>query len=261
MMTRVAVDWVTLSTPEFVAWTRAAEVRLPFPLNTGAQPYVAAPSREEITRTLAERALDTSPVLTAARTAFAEPRLSVYAVRATPDGGETKVCSVAARGDQAVLVLLDPRRVAVREIADTELAAGVVGALPPMTPLRVPSAQVTVSGLREVDAAIESGVSPRTLHTQMSYLGFPEELIALRERSGTEPATSGALGALGYEERGEPRHSTRSATWREFAEGVLLQVERGVRHGEPVVLLTPATADAMFRAAADAVTSVFETGR
>jgi hypothetical protein len=259
-MTGVAVDWVTLATPEFIAWTRASGVRLPFPLNSGDLPYVPGPTREEITRTLGTRGLDTSPVLAAARVAFADPRLTVYAVRATPEGDETKVCSIASRDDAAVLVLLDPDRVAVREIADAELAAGVVGALPAMTPLRFPPAQVSVAGLREVDAAIESGASPRTLHTQMSHLGMPEELIALRERSGTDPATSGALGALGYDEQGQPRHSTRSATWREFAEGALLQVERGTRHGEALVLLTPATPDAMFRAAADAVTSVFELG-
>ena len=54
------------------------------------------------------------------------------------------------------------------------------------------------------------------------------------------------------------RHSTRSTNWREFNEGALLQAERGARHGEQIVLLTPGTTDALFRSAVDAVASVFE---
>ena len=57
---------------------------------------------------------------------------------------------------------------------------------------------------------------------------------------------------------GTPRHSRRSASWREYAEGALLQVERGPRQGRPMVLLTGASPDTMFRAAVDAVASCFE---
>ncbi len=95
----------------------------------------------------------------------------------------------------------------------------------------------------------------------MSHLGLSEDLVALRERVGNAPATSGALGAMAYPAPdGAPRHSTRSASWREYAEGTLLQVERGPRQGRPMVLLTGASPDAMFRAAVDAVASCFETG-
>jgi hypothetical protein len=89
-------------------------------------------------------------------------------------------------------------------------------------------------------------------------------LIAVRERAGNDPATSGAVGALAYPEIEpgtggcEPRHSSRSATWREYAEGAVLHVERGARRGETTVLLTPCTPDALFRAAVDAVASLFE---
>jgi hypothetical protein len=256
-MTTVAVDWVTLSTPEFVAWTRLVGVGLPFPLSSGAQSFVHGPSRDEVERTLAARELAESPVLAAIRSAFAEPRLAVYAVRATPDGAETKYFAVADRGEHAALILLEREQVALRAIADTELAAGVVGALPPMAALRFESCEVSVGGMLEVDAAIGAGVSPRTLHTQMSAWGFSEELIAVRERAGNAPAASGAVGALSYP-GAQPRHSSRSATWREYDEGAVLHVERGPRHGEPIVLLTSCTPDALFRAAVDAVSSLYE---
>ena len=261
-MTDIAVDWVSLSTPEFVAWTRLTGVGLPFPLSSGAQSFVPGPSSDEIESTLRDRDLADSPVLAAIRSAFAEPRLAVYAVRATTDGAETKYFAVADRNEHAALILLDREKVALRGVADTELAAGVVGALPPMTPLRFEPCEVTVGGMLEVDAAIDAGVSPRTLHSQMSYLGYTEELIALRERTGNVPATSGAIGALSYPdlEAGsrEPRHSTRSATWREYDEGAVLHVERGARRGESIVQLTPCTPDALFRAAVDAVASLYE---
>jgi hypothetical protein len=261
-MTDVAVDWVSLSTPEFVAWTRLAGVGLPFPLSSGAQSFVPGPARDATERILADRDLTDSPVLAAARSAFAEPRLAVYAVRATPDGAETKYFAVADRNEHAALILLDREQVALRAITDTELAAGVVGALPAMTPLRFEPCEVTIGAMLEVDAAIDAGVSPRTLHTQMSHLGYSEELIAVRERAGNDPATSGAVGALTYPEAEvpEPRHSIRSATWREYDEGAVLHAERGPRRGEPIVLLTPCTPDALFRAAVDAVTSLYETG-
>jgi hypothetical protein len=261
-MTTVAVDWVTLSTSEFVAWTRLEGVGLPFPLSSGAQSFVPGPSRDELASSLADRELADSPVLTAIRAAFAAPRLAVYAVRATPDGAETKYFAVADHGAHAALILLDSEKVALRAIADTELAAGVVGALPPMTPLRFDACEVTVGGMLEVDAAIDAGVSPRTLHSQMSHVGFSEELIAVRERAGNDPATSGAVGALAYADTGtaQPRHSTRSATWREYDEGAVLHVERGPRHGEATVLLTACTPDALFRAAVDAVSSLYEAG-
>jgi hypothetical protein len=253
-----AGDWVHLSTPEFVAWCRLVEVRMPFPLNTASQPYIAAPARDEIEQVLGERQLDGSAALEAARAAFADPRLSVYAVRVTSDGTEAKYCSVAARDDSAVLVTLDPTSVALRRIADTELAASVVGALPLPEPAHVPSVELPVAGLLEIDAAMASAASPRAVRAQMSALGFPPELIALREQTGAEAVTTGVLGALGYPEHGEGRHSTRSATWREFEQGGLLQIERGARRGEAVVLVTPLGAEALFRAAVDAVSSVYE---
>jgi len=266
----LAANWVSMTTREFVAWTRHVGVRLPFPLSSGAQSFVAGPARDELDRVLADREPADSPVLAAIRSTFAEPRLAVYAVRATPDGAETKYFAVADRKAQAALILLDRDEVAVRAVADTELAAGVVGALPPMTPLRFEACEVTVGGMLEVDAAIDAGVSPRTLHAQMSHLGYSEELIAVRERAGNAPATSGAVGALTYPEIDptaaggavpEPRHSTRSATWREYDEGAVLHVERGARRGEPTVVLTPCTPDALFRAAVDAVASLYEAGQ
>ena len=261
-MTGGATDWVSLSTPQFVAWTRARELPLPFPLGSGALGFVAGPDRDEITRLLAERELTESPVLAAASSAFEAPRLSVYAVRATlPDAAETKFYALAGHDDRAVLLLLDAQKVAIREIADTELAAGVVGALPPMTPLPCEPCEVDVAGLRELDVAIEQGSSPRTLRVQMSHLGLTEDLLRLRERVGNAPATSGALGAMAYPaQHTAARHSTRSASWREYDEGALLQVERGPRLGQETVLLTGASPDALFRAAVDAVASCFETG-
>jgi hypothetical protein len=258
-MTSLAVEWATLSTPQFVAWTRLAEVAMPFPLNTGAQPYIAAPDRAEIERTLEARKLIDSVVLAAARAAFAEPRLCVYAVRVAPDGTESKFVAVAGRGEEAVLVILDQQRVAVRRIGDADLAASVVGSLPSLPSLNVPTAEVPLSGLQEVDAAIESGVSPRIVHLQMGQLGFPPALIALRVQSGTAPATSGVLGAVAHEADGTSRHSTRSASWRELDQGALLQVERGVRQGTAMIMLTPLTPDALFRAAVDAIGSVYES--
>lgn len=259
-MTGVAVDWLTLSTPEFVAWTRLVGVALPFPLSSGALSYVAGPDAEEMAGLLSARDLTTSPVLAAARSALAEPRLAVYAVRATIDAAETKYFAVAGHDDAALLVLLDDHQVALRTIADTELAAGVVGALPAPAALRFEPCEVSVDALRAVDAAIESGVSPRTLRATMSHVGFPPELIALREQVGNSAATSGALGAMAYAPGGQPRHSARSATWREYEDGAFAQVERGARQGRPIVALTPWTPDALFRAAIDAVASLYGDG-
>lgn len=257
-MTGVAADWVTLSTPEFVSWTRGSGVTLPFPLSSGALGFIDGPDKAALDRILAQRELHDSPVLAAAKSAFARPRLSVYAVRATvPDDAETKYLSVAGHDERAVLVLLDARQVAIREITDTELAAGVVGALPELTPLPCEPCEVSVAGLRDLDAAIEARVSPRTLRAQMAQLGLGADLIALRERVGNDAATSGALGAMGYVPDRAPQHSVRSASWREYPDGALLQVERESRHGDERVLLTGATRQALFRAAVDAVASCY----
>ena len=92
---------------------------------------------------------------------------------------------------------------------------------------------------------------------QMNQAGLPASLVALRQRVGNQLTTAGALGAVGYS-GAELTHSARSATWREFDEGALLQVERGERQGEAWILLTPLTPDSLFRAAVDAVGSVYE---
>jgi EspG family len=258
-MTSVAVEWATLSTPEFVAWTRLAEVDLPFPLSTGAQAYVVAPERAQIQRTLAERKLADSPVLDAARAAFADPRLCVYAVRVTPDAVESKFVAVAGQGEEAVLILLDPSQVAVRQIADTDLAASVVGSMPRLPVLHVPTVEVSLRGLQEIDAAIAAGASQRVVQLQMGQVGVPQALIALHEQSAATPGASGALGAVARSPQGSDQHSTRSATWREYEQGALLQVERGSRQGEPMIMMTPFTPDALFRAAVDAIGSVYES--
>jgi hypothetical protein len=62
---------------------------------------------------------------------------------------------------------------------------------------------------------------------------------------------------MSYEPDRSPRHSARSASWREYAQGTLLQVEREPLHGEAMVLLCGATPQAMFRAAVDAVASCY----
>lgn len=268
-MTELAVDWVTLSTPEFVAWTRLAGVGLPFPLSSGAQAYVPAPDRDEIERTLARRQLSGSPVLAATRDAFTAPRLAVYAVRAVPRaaetaGGpgfdETKYVAIAAREEHAVLVLLDRDKVAVRQIADTELAAGVVGALPVLAPMRFAPCEVAVAGLQAADEAVRasSSASPRTVRTQMSLAGLPEELIAARLRAGDRALPGGALGALSYPSGAEPTPSPRSAGWREYPEGAVLHAQLPAQRGEPMVQLAPLTPEGLFRAAVDAVASCYE---
>jgi hypothetical protein len=269
-MTGVTIDWVTLGNREFVAWTRLVDVRLPFPLNTGEVGYGPAPNRDEIERILTARELAYSPVLAGARSAFARPRLSVYAVRTDPTGVETRYLSIAGQDDESVLVLLDADKVAVRRIADTELAAGVVGALPALRPMRFEPCEVSVAALEEIDRIATTGISPRTLRAHLAQAGFSEDLIAFRQRGEPGPTASGTLGAVGYDgprnrlDVGEDggdlvmRHSTRSTNWREFDEGALLQVERGARHGEQIVLLTPGSTDALFRSAVDAVASVFE---
>ncbi|HZZ95682.1 MAG TPA: ESX secretion-associated protein EspG [Jatrophihabitantaceae bacterium] len=260
-MTSLAVEWATMTVPEFVGWTRLAEVSLPFPLNTGALAYTAVPERYELDRALAEHKLLDSPVLAAVRETFAAPRLSVYAVRVLPDGTESKYVAMAGHGEQAVVVLLESTQVAVREIADTELAASVVAALPVLPALHVPSVEISLRELVEIDAAIEAGASARTLSAQMGQAGLPPSLIALRQRSSAGMATGGALGAVGHDQDGTGRHSRRSASWREFADGALLQIERGERQGETRILLSPYTPDAVFRAAVDAIASLYETGQ
>jgi hypothetical protein len=258
-MTSLAVEWATLTVPEFVGWTRLAEVSLPFPLNTGALAYTATPERDELNRVLAEQKLLDSPVLDAARETFAAPRLCMYAVRVLPDGTESKYVAVAGHGEHAVVVLLEPAQVALRQIADTELAASVVAALPALPALHVPSVEISLRELAEIDAAIEAGASARTLSVQMGQAGLPSSLIALRQRSTAGTTTGGALGAVGHDPDGSGRHSRRSASWREFDEGALLQVERGERQGEKRILLAPFTPDAVFRAAVDAIASVYES--
>ncbi len=260
-MTSLAAEWATLTVPQFVGWTRLAEVSLPFPLNTGALAYTAVPDRDELDRALAERKLAGSAVLTAVRETFAAPRLCVYAVRVLPDRTESKYVALAGHEDDAVIVLLEHDQVTVRQIADTELAASVVAALPALPALHVPSVEITLRELVEIDASIEAGASARSLSAQMGQAGLPQSLVALRQRSTAATTTGGALGAVGHDPDGTGRHSRRSASWREFDEGALLQVERGQRQGETRILLTPYTTDALFRAAVDAIASVYETGR
>jgi len=249
--------WVTLPLPEFVSWCRWAEVQLPFPLDSGELGFLDGPRRDEMERILAERELRDSPVLAATKAIFAAPRLGVYAMRATLDGGEGRYLAVAGQDDQAVMVLIEGDRAKIRPVADTELAASVVAALPPLPALHMPSAEISLRDLVAIDKAIETGESPRALSAQMNQAGLPASLIALRQRVGNEVTTAGALGAVGYA-GAELTHSARSATWREFDEGALLQVERGDRHGEAWILLTPLTPDSLFRAAVDAVGTVYE---
>jgi hypothetical protein len=260
-MTSLAVEWATLTVPEFVGWTRRAEVSLPFPLNTGALAYTATPERDELDRVLAEQKLLDSPVLDAARETFAAPRLCMYAVRVLPDGTESKYVAIAGHGEHAVVVLLDSTQVALRQIADTELAASVVAALPVLPVLPVPSVEVSLRELAEIDTAIENRASARTLSVLMGQAGLPPALMELRQLSSTGPTTGGALGAVGHDPAGTGRHSRRSASWREFDEGALLQVERGERQGEKRILLAPFTPDAVFRAAVEAIASVYESGQ
>jgi hypothetical protein len=264
-MTSLALEWATLTVPEFVGWTRRVEVSLPFPLNTGALAYTATPERDELDRVLAQQKLLDSPVLDAARETFAAPRLCVYAVRVLPDGTESKYVAIAGHGEHAVVVVLEstlePTRVMLRQIADTELAASVVAALPVLPALHVPSVEISLRELAEIDTAIEAGASARTLSVLMGQAGLPPSLIALRQLSTTGATTGGALGAVGHDPDGTGRHSRRSASWREFDEGALLQVERGARQGDTRILLAPYTPDAVFRAAVDAIASVYESGQ
>lgn len=249
--------WVTLPLPEFVSWCRWVEGQLPFPLDSGELGFLDGPRRDEMARILAEHKLQDSPVLAATKAVFAAPRLGVYAMRATLDGGEGRYLAIAGQDDQAVMVLIEADRAAVRPVADTELAASVVAALPPLPALHSPSAEISLRDLVEIDKAIEAGESPRALAAQMNQAGLPASLVALRQRVGNQLTTAGALGAVGYS-GAELTHSARSATWREFDEGALLQVERGERQGEAWILLTPLTPDSLFRAAVDAVGSVYE---
>ena len=48
--TGAAVDWVTLSTPEFVGWSRLTDLSIPYPLSTGDVPYIDAPVDELVAR-------------------------------------------------------------------------------------------------------------------------------------------------------------------------------------------------------------------
>jgi hypothetical protein len=254
-----AVDWATLTVPEFAAWARAAGVRLPFPLDTGELAYVPGPDADEIEKLLAERELADSPILAAAAAVFTEPRLCVYAVRVTLDGTESRYAAFAGQDEKAVTVLIEPPQVALRIVADTELAASVVGALPQQPALHAPAAEISLQELIDIDAAIDAGASPRTLSAQMGQAGLPASLVTLRQRVGNTPTPAGALGAVGF--AGDTlTHSRRSATWREFEDGALLQIERGERQGKARILLTPYTPDALFRAAVDGIGSVYEAG-
>ena len=263
--TGAVIDWVTLSTPEFVGWTRMTDLALPYPLSTNDVPYIDAPERAEVTRLLGQRQLGTSPVLEAARAAMTAPRLIVYAVRVSADEREAKYVAIAGRDEEnAVLVLLDDRQVSVRIIADTELAAGVAGSLPPIAGLQFPSVEVPVSALQAIDSLVSSGATQRTVRAQMQHAGLPPQLASVQEHTPPGPVPSGVLGAvafgLGDQDATSGRHASRSASWREFPAGAVLQVERGVRHGEQMMLLAPLTTQALFRAAVDAVTSSYEGG-
>ena len=136
----------------------------------------------------------------------------------------------------------------------------MVAALPDLPALHVPSAEITLRELAGIDAAIEAGVSARSLSVQMGQAGLPQSLIAFRQRASDTATAGGAVGAVGHDPDGTGRHSRRSASWREFGEGALLQLERGARQGEARILLTPYTPEAVFRAAVDAIASVYESG-
>lgn len=253
-MTSLAVEWVSLATPEFVAWTRLAGVRLPFPLNTSAQPFVPAPAPDDIRQLLAQRKLSDSATLAAARAVFIDPRLCLYAVRVDPAGRETKYAALTGMGADAVLVQLDPAQTSIRQIAETELAAAIVAGLPRVAPAPVPPVEITVRDAREIDAVIASGASQRTVYQHMERAGVPARLVAFREHNERFAVPSGVLGAVVSSADGSARHAPRAAGWREYPDGGLLQIERpGAK-----VLLCAYTHDAVFQAAVDAIASGYE---
>jgi hypothetical protein len=257
-MTGVAVDWATMSTPEFVGWTRMVGVGLPFPLNTGEMEWIEAPDPIAVRKILELRQLADSPILEDTAAVFARPRLAVFVIRVHLGGEDQRFVAIAGKDDdKAVLVLLDRERTTVRIVAEHELVASMVGTLPALTGYPCPTAEVTIADLQAVDQAFASGLGERERHALMVNAAFPPQLIALRERIGTKGGTTGLIGAVAFDGPDEVRAAQRSASWREYPEGALFQVEQRQRRGDRSALVGAYSPDAVFRAAADLVSDLY----
>jgi hypothetical protein len=258
-MTGVAVDWATLSTPEFVGWARSRQLRLPFPLNIGEREWIEVPEASAIRKILEVRQLADSAVLDETASVFARPRVAVFVVRSHLDGTDERYLSIAGEDDgRAVVVVMDGERTTVRPVAEHELVAGMVGALPAVRPFPVPTAEHTTLELGQVDESYRNGMSERERLMLMHQASFSPELIALRERAADQGGTTGLVGAIAYPsgER-EARVAERTVSWREYDEGALMQIELPRRRGERSVQLGGYTPDAVFRAAAELMSDLY----
>lgn len=258
-MTPLVVDWTTLSTAEFVGWTKVAGVRLPYPLNTGELPYIDTPDTAAVIKILELRRLTDSAALSAAKAALSGARLAVYAMHVPPAGAEQRFVAVAGEDDAAVLAVVDGERVALREVPSTELAPSLVAALPPIAGATLPEAELTLREMQLVDDAFAQGRPVRTIRELMERAGYPPALAEFRERCGTDRGSPGALGAVAFDRDGG-RHSTRGVAWQEYSFGTLLLVEQRRRRGEPSALVGPFRRDALIRAGVDLVAGLYERG-
>jgi hypothetical protein len=235
MATRFAVP-----TPQFAVWARRARLRLPYPLDITTVPGVGVlppePEPPEL-RTLAA-------ILNA-------PRVSAFGLRSLPDGTADCYLAVAA-DDDAMLLTLDATTTSLTEVAETELALGVVTALPSSAEFAMEAAELPEDEWNRLVALAQSDESDQ-LGDRFAEAGLPRELAKAMATAATEPVVLGVLGASAWAGPKE-RLGPRLAAWYEYPSGTVL-TERVPPHGRtgPVIRVAGLNRESAFRALAAAV--------
>lgn len=229
-----------LPTPQFAVWARGTRLRLPYPLDISTVPGagVAAPDPE-------------SPELRTLADILAAPRVSAFGLRSLPDGAADCYLAVAGPAD-AMLLTMDAAETTLASTAETELALGVVTALPTTAAFALNAVELP-EGEWDALVALAREDAPKQLTERFAQAGLPGELGAAVAAAEAEPVAIGVLGASAWAGPTE-RLGPRLAAWYEYPSGAVL-VERVPPRGRtgPVIRLSPLTRESAVRAVAAAV--------
>jgi hypothetical protein len=238
---------LALPTPQFAVWARSARLRLPYPLDITTVPGIGVPHPDP-----------ELPELRTLTVILRSPRVSAFGLRSRVDGTADSYLAVAAN-DEAMLLTLDTTTTTLAAVPETELALGVVTALPSAPEFALKPAEVPEP---EWDAlvALARSDEPNQLAERCAEAGLPRELGEAMAAAATEPVVIGVLGASAWAS-GSARVGPRLAAWYEYPSGAVL-TERVPPHGRtgPVIRVSPLTRGSALRALAaavgDSVTSV-----
>lgn len=234
-------DAYKLSTAQFAVWVRRAGLRLPYPLDISAIRGIGVEPPEADTAELTELA----DLLRA-------PRLSAFALRSHPDG--TAGCFLGLAGaDAAVLVTSTDETTTVRPIEDTELATGVVAALPATDPLDIPERELPEAEWNDLFALVPGGDTD-AIDERFAAAKLPHRLAVAMRRAAASPVVIGVLGAAAWTRQGSQQLGPRLGAWYEYPTGsVLTQRSPARARTAPAMTVGPCTPERALRMLAAAV--------